>query len=394
MAINTRTRSIQIKMEVRTLSSFPGVPFNNTFENFLDTYSLSEDIECYQLLFCPYGNGSSFENLREIKFESRVVVLNVMDLIIDKYDNIALDELSKFCADYPEQNFIIFNFNLNLQSQFNIPNLYLDTIIPTNLTEPLQRCEKKDISNRWLSLNRDTKLHRAMTVSYLLSKDYYQNGDITFDMDSDLLVKYDKYKNVTEIPERLKKDFSIGYQRFKSKEFNLLNISDFDQVDSRVASNYNTNLLPLYENVGIEIITGTMFFEKVPTLTEKEVQSVFGKNFPIYINGIGMAREIKKLFDIDLFDDIIDHSYDEIEDHFERLAAAIDRNEHLLDGSTNIKELWFDNQQRFEDNCNKVDSMLFDQSYQRIFNEEKIKQSLDHFKITVKRKLPSLTSKN
>jgi hypothetical protein len=95
-----------------------------------------------------------------------------------------------------------------------------------------------------------------------------------------------------------------------------------------------------------------------------------------------MAREMKKFFGIDLFEDIVDHSYDEIEDHFERLAAAIDRNQHLLDGSTNIEELWFDNQQRFEDNCDKMDSMIYDKTYQKIFNHERIKQSLKHFEVS------------
>ena len=125
-----------------------------------------------------------------------------------------------------------------------------------------------------------------------------------------------------------------------------------------------------------------MFFEQTPVLSEKEMQSVYANNFSIYINGVGMAREMKKFFGIDIFEDIVDHSYDEIEDHFERLAAAIDRNQHLLDGSTNIKELWNDNRERFEDNCNKMDSMIYDKTYQKIFNHERIKQSLKYFDVS------------
>jgi len=132
----------------------------------------------------------------------------------------------------------------------------------------------------------------------------------------------------------------------------------------------------------IEIITGTMFFEKTPVLSEKEMQSVYGKNFPIYINGVGMAREMKKYFDIDIFEDIVDHSYDEIEDHFERISAAIDRNEHLLDGSTNIRELWYDNEKRFQDNCDKMDAMFHDENYQKIHNYKRIRNALTHFGVS------------
>jgi len=370
-------------MKIEVLSYYLGVPFNDTFETFFDSHKVEEDIECYQLMFCPYGRGTCFDDLYKLKFESRIVILNVMDLIIDPFDNTAIDEIKKFCESHPEQNFIIFNLHLGLANELQVPNLYLDTIISSNLTEDLRPCEKKTISNNWLSLNLDTKLHRVMTVSYLLSKDYYMNGRITFDIDSPTLVKYDKYKNKSEIPGNLKEELSIGYQRFRSKNFNLVKIRNFDKKDDRVATNYNDNLLPVYENIGVEIITGTMFFEKTPVITEKEVQSIFGKNFPIYINGVGMVREMKKLFDLDLFDDIIDNSYNEIDDHFERLAAAIDRNDHLLNGSMNIHELWFDNQKRFEENYQKMNSIFFDRSYQRIFNHQKIKQSLVHFGVSV-----------
>jgi hypothetical protein len=132
-------------MKVKTLSSFPGVPFTDTFETFFDEYTLSEDVECYQLLFCPYGTGSSFQDLYQINFQSRVVILNVMDLMIDNTDNTAIKELTQFCADNPEQDFIIFNLHLNLAKEVKFPNLYLDTIIPTSYTERLKHCEKKDL---------------------------------------------------------------------------------------------------------------------------------------------------------------------------------------------------------------------------------------------------------
>jgi hypothetical protein len=370
-------------MEVKTLSSFPGVPFTDTFETFFDEYTLSEDVECYQLLFCPYGTGSSFDDLNQINFQSRVVILNVMDLMIDNTDNTAIKELTQFCENHPEQDFIIFNFHLNLANEVKLPNLYLDTIIPTSYTERLTHCEKKDLRNAWLSLNSDTKVHKVMTVCYLLSKDYYDRGYITFNMNAATLVKYDQYKNITKIPTyQLRSDFAKGYVRFKSKDFKHLKIRNFDYSSDRVASNYNRNLLPVFEKIAVEIITGTMFFEKTPVLSEKEVQSVYAKNFPIYINGPGIVREIRKFMQIDMFDDIIDHSYDEIEDHFERMAAAIDRNEHLLNGSTNIRELWNDNRKRFEQNCQIMDDGLYDKTKQKIRNHEQIKRALNHFNVS------------
>jgi hypothetical protein len=374
--------SILIKMEIKTISSFPGCPFNDTFETFFDTHNLEEDVECYQLLFCPYGTGTCFNDLYKIKFKTRVVILNIIDLMIDSNDNFAIDELKQFCEQHPEQNFIIFSLHLNLKEQLSIPNLYLDTIVPTSYTERLQPCEKKEIKNNWLSLNSDTKVHRVLTVCYLLSKSYHRKGYITFNMNAPTLVKPDKYKNITRIPSGdFRYDLAKGYGKFISENYNHLKIRNFDYKDDRVANNYNVNLLPVYERIAVEIITGTMFFEPTPVLTEKEVQSIYAKNFPIYINGPGIAREIKKFLNVDIFEDIVDHSYDEIEDHFDRLAAAIDRNQHLLDGSTNIKELWNDNRERFENNCKIMDDLLYDRDKRKIIDHQKIKQALKHFDV-------------
>lgn len=365
-------------------NAFNGVPFNDTIESFFDTYKVDEDIECYQLLFCPYGTGTSFDDLNKIKFQSRVVILNIIDEVINEDGSFAIEELTKFCLDHPEQNFIIFNFQLNIKDQLKLDNLYTDTIQSSNFKGNFKRCEKKDITNRWLLLNSGSKIHRILTICYLLSKDYYLNGDITFDMET-RLGDWDR-KDMSKMSNEFRNKFMKGYERFKSNQFTLLNLTKYTDTET-VVNNYNINLLPVYENVGVEIITATSFFEKTPGLSEKEFQSVYGKTFPIYIGGVGSAREIKKFFNLDTFDDIIDHSYDTIEDHYERLSTAIEKNEKLLDGSTNIKELWFDNQKRFEENCNKVDSMLHDKEYQKMHNDNKIKKALTHFNCSFKETL-------
>lgn len=374
-------------MEVKTLSFYPGVPFNDTIESFFDTYKLDEDIDCYQLVFCPYGRHTSFGDLYDIKFESKTVILNVIDFIIDGMDSIGTDELRMFCEDHSEHNFIIFNYNYGLGELLDVPNLYCDTIYSGVVSEKMNHCEKKNLTNRWLALNADTKLHRVMLVSYLLSKDYFENGYVTFDLKTPPLIDHHEYRNYTPIPTyKLRSDFAKGYAKFKTKTFNRLKIHNFDKEDDRVANNYNTHLMTIYERIGVEIITGTMFFENVPSISEKEVQSIYAKNLPIYINGVGTAKAMKELFGLDIFEDIIDHSYDDIEDHFTRMTEAIDRNQHLLDGSTNIQELWYDNEQRFIDNCEKMDTCLFDKEYRNKFNFEKIKQALTHFEVSFSEK--------
>jgi hypothetical protein len=374
-------------MRIRTLSSYDAVPFNNALENFFDTYKTEEDIECYQLYYDVFSKKPStcFDDLNQIKFESRVVILNVIDTLTDNFDSVDIDGLTQFCANHPEQNFIFFSPHLGFQKTLNISNLYSDTIVCTDFGEKFQHCEKKNITNQWLSLNANPKLHRLITLCYLLSKDYYKNGLITHNNIefTNNIFKFDGYKDMSKMPEWLKTEVRRGYAKLKSKNLNKLQLEN-NNIDGMIPCvyNYNTFLKPIYENIGIEIITGTHFFEKNPVLSEKEIQSVYAKNFPIYINGPGMSKEMKELFDIDIFEDIIDHSYDEIANHFERLSTAIDRNTHLLDGSTNISELWYDNRKRFEDNCEQMDNMIHEGTYKTNFTNEKIKKALTYFGVS------------
>ena len=389
-------------MKITTLSTARGIPFNNVFQEFAETYSLSEDVECYQLYYCPEGTpldsteGTSFADLDRIEFKSNTVILNVIDSIIDYSDNLDIAGLENFCAKHSDINFILFSPHLGLQRILDIPNLYCDEIISSPLKEPktswFKPCEKKSITNRFISLNADTNVHRILVLSYILSKNYSVNGDFTFDFDRPPFRDPSKYLNMGKMPDNLKSKFNAGLQRLKSKDLKLLhNIPPFDWSNIDPAANYNDNLYKSYENYGVEIITSTLYFERVPILTEKELQNIYAKTFPIYINGVGIVRELKKMFDFDLFDDIIDHSYDEIEDHFERMTAAIDRNQHLLNGSTNIQDLWIKNRHRFESNVQKLNSLAFDNCLpeyadkvqrQKPFNFNIIQKALTHFNIT------------
>lgn len=368
-------------VSITTLSSEFGFPFNTALEEFFDKHTVSQNIECYQLWFCPHGYGTSFDDLYKTKFRSEIIILNIMDSIITvekgDHEKFAEEELVKFCLSHPENKFIIFSSHIGNKISLGINNIYSDFIVSIDFTYRLPHCEKQDIKNKWLMLNSEYRNHRIFCTYYLLSKKYYQNGYLTFsELDGDNKDRLDNFNFF--IPKKMHKILKKGKTRFHQNEFNRLDISPFN---GNWQTNYMNNLLDVYKNTGLEIVTGTMFFEDTPFITEKEIQSVYGKNFPIYINGIGVVEQIRA-FGIDTFDDIIDHSYDKVENHFDRLMLAVDKNEKLLDGTTNLNELWLDNQKRFDENCKKLDSILFDKTYQTNLNERIIKRALDHFGIS------------
>jgi hypothetical protein len=62
---------------------------------------------------------------------------------------------------------------------------------------------------------------------------------------------------------------------------------------------------------------------------------------------------------LDMFDDIIDHSYDNISDPAERLECAILNNKELLTNNKRTKDLWIKNQNRFKNNIDFCRERLY-----------------------------------
>jgi hypothetical protein len=62
---------------------------------------------------------------------------------------------------------------------------------------------------------------------------------------------------------------------------------------------------------------------------------------------------------MDVFDDIIDHSYDKIENPIDRLYCAISNNLEILTNNNRVKELWAKNQHRFANNVDFAKNKLY-----------------------------------
>lgn len=77
---------------------------------------------------------------------------------------------------------------------------------------------------------------------------------------------------------------------------------------------------------------------KTAVYTEKSMNSVLGLTFPIWIGGSGHADQWKD-FGFDVFDDIIDHSYQHLDTLIERCWYAISDNLDILTNIDRIKIL-------------------------------------------------------
>ena len=122
-------------------------------------------------------------------------------------------------------------------------------------------------------------------------------------------------------------------------------------------TNFIDQLVPKYRNSLIEFVTETSFNEKSFNITEKTLHSIYGYNFPIFISSPGTVAFLREI-GMDMFDDIIDHSYDSIENGPDRINAAIDLNIQLLIDPIKTTALWQKHKYRLENNVSFVKTKL------------------------------------
>ena len=263
---------------------------------------------------------------------------------------------------YSEKKFIILTSVENLEKHLVRPNL---RIVPwggdiTNHQKEYQTLrpvlEKNlESSYTFLSLNRNKRAHRAMLVSYLYALGLENNGLIScmFKDKVDDLFSYTNWK--VSRPEL----YVEGFQKFKSSTL-LLNddFQIYDNYNNDNVSNFRNKLSNYYRDTFVEIISETSYTEYCFNLTEKTLNSVYGASFPILLCSKGSVQFLRQM-GLDMFDDIVDHSYDTIDDPAIRLETAITKNLKLLTDNARTKQLWTQNLDRFKNNIDFCQKRMY-----------------------------------
>jgi hypothetical protein len=81
-----------------------------------------------------------------------------------------------------------------------------------------------------------------------------------------------------------------------------------------------------------------VWYQKAAIFTEKTAYSVVGLTFPIWVGGYKQAQAFEKI-GFDVFDDIVDHSYQHYDTLIERCYYAFEKNLRLLTDQTHTYNL-------------------------------------------------------
>ena len=226
---------------------------------------------------------------------------------------------------------------------------------------PYTPVEKNMFSDKtFLFLNRGFRPHRLHTLSYMFYKDLQSYGKIScifrnkIDQEDNQFYDYGWKFNKDDL-------LIFSKNQTKVKEYNYDILDDEDIYKNDPNNNYGNLLTALksyYEDTFIEIIPETLYGEKCTLLTEKTQNSILGRCFPIWISPMGTVKYLRQL-GLDVFDDIVNHEYDNEEHPIKRLKMAIDNNYKLLTDKERVKVLWSSNVERFNNNIVFIQQKLY-----------------------------------
>lgn len=117
-----------------------------------------------------------------------------------------------------------------------------------------------------------------------------------------------------------------------------------------------------YKNSYVNITTETEFDTNEIHVTEKSFKPFVTFQFPLILASPNHIYEIKKRYDFDWFDDVIDHSYDTILDHKERLSAFVKEIKRINDNKEFFIDFYKNNKERFQKNHNIAHALTHDTS--------------------------------
>ena len=343
------------------------------YQGYWDYTPYWEGEHWYPKRWCPE---SELEFKRQILdyIKNDTIVLGIKDHLTSYNFNpwkdqtpVMVEYLQNFVTYYADKKIIILTSMENLEAYLQAPNL---TIVPwggdlTNQMDEYKTLDpvvEKNFNSDYifLNLNRNKRSHRAVTVSLLYGLGIQQHGLIScmFRDAVDDVFEFTQWEFTNE-QQYIKTIISNGFTLLKCAELSLNDDEDiYGKVPNDNVTNFKNVLSEYYKNTFVEIISETSYTEKAYLLTEKTLNSIYGCNFPILLCGQGSVKFLRDM-GLDMFDDIVNHSYDSIENPIDRLYKAITDNLELLTNSEKTKQIWKDNQHRFLANINFAKNNIY-----------------------------------
>lgn len=256
------------------------------------------------------------------------------------------------------------HYKMKHGSGLNVFSLdFLVKINAKNLSEqPSQFVPDKE--NFFMSHNRSCKAHRfgllcklkreglldEIDWSLIMGWERKQQNQ-TYGLDTSFYMNIFDKEEVEEYMSEILHFDTLGMKKSKYEE----NHTWFDDINNHVGIDWSSTFeLKTYENSYVNITTESCYFAKEVHITDKSVKPLYFYQLPIFVASYQHVKTIRERFKLDVFDDVIDHSYDEIEDNKVRFRKIFDEIKRVHANKEQIIEFYKNNQERFVENRRKI----------------------------------------
>jgi len=281
-----------------------------------------------------------------------------IEFLIDKFRELNINE----------NKLIFVNNNSRTQNQLEKYNsssiAHKSNFIDFSSSEVISKLDtkyKKDRKFLFLCKNKKPKYHRLCTLAYLHSRDILNQVNWSFipndELDKKSLVPYLKLFSVEDLKfSNLK--YSVPfvnnvfkYDYYEKREWFNEN-GDFQHQNDFDQSVLVPDIESTYENSYINIVTESHFasIDNIVHVTEKSLRPFFNYQIPLFVATPYHLKDIRERYQLDMFDDFIDHSYDLEENDKKRFEMVMSEVNRLAEIESEVVIFFKNNKDRFEKN--------------------------------------------
>ena len=332
-------------------------------------------------IICHANVNYDFISTEDFKIPQRLVDKvnsnNLYLTFLQEHESCTEDEFVKVCEKFRKigldlSKVILLNNNSKIYEYENKHNygvkVHHSNFLYFSFTKTLKMLESKYVSNKtgkfFMCRNRNPKSHRVSLLVNLFKNDILKDCNYSFIPNEGYkLFDFEPYKEFFDENFISENEEILNYISTHKKEDDYekgkgwvdLNSGEFTHQNDFHLIYHIPELSKSFENSYFNIITESWYnssFNSVH-ITEKTLRPFYFYQFPIFLSTPHHIKYLKKDYNFDLFDDIIDHSYDNELDDKKRMDMVVTEIKRINNNKDFFIEFYKNNQQRFEHNRNE-----------------------------------------
>lgn len=321
-----------------------------------------EDDKFYFIHYISYNSIQEIVDLYSTNNEYSVFINNLLKkdnfrlIIIDVHEVHDYEYIEKIASSLNNKKQVLFinndlkiyqknNWGINVEKTNHLIKNSIKGWVETPSVEFTENRNKL-----FLCVNKSMKPHRRYFLSLLMRDNILSETNY-----SALSFNHATNDRVSTFEEDCYKSISDSLDKISSNGIKNTDYELFDDKKIDSAFNFAGEInIKDYESTYINIVTESVYFREMIHVSEKSFKPFAFYQLPIYIASPNHVKKIKEYYDLDLYDDIIDHSYDSENDDTTRMIMVLEQIKNLMKNKDLVYNYFKNNKERFYNNFEKI----------------------------------------